>query len=118
MNRPCWKAVNAQIRKKKADEKKVQERIEETRRNAEMHVVFYDELSRAKVERIRASCAFTMPWIDLATFEERMNIAKKAIFRKMEDAIMGAWTFRHTSCGIYGEEWEAEIQIVRGQLYR
>lgn len=118
MNKPCWKAVNAQIRKKKADEKKVQERIEEARRNAEMRVVFCNEYRDVEVERIRASYAFTLPWIGLATFEERMDIAKKAIFRKMEDAIMGAWTFRHESCGIYGEEWEAEIQIVRGQLYR
>ncbi len=118
MNKPCWKAVNAQIRKKKADEKKVQERIEEAKRIGEMRVVFYDELSGVNVERIRASYDFALPWIDLASFEERMNIAKNEIFKKMKDAIMKAWTFRHENNGYYSERWEAEIKIVRGRLHR
>ena len=118
MNKPCWKAVNAQIRKKKADEKKVQERIEETRRNAEMRVVFCNEYRDVEVERIRASYDFAQPWIYLASFEERMETAKNEIFKKMKDAIMKAWTFRHINNGYYSERWEAEIKIVRGQLYR
>lgn len=118
MNKPCWKAVNAQIRKKKAEQKKTEERIEEARRSAEMHVVFDNECRDVNTETIKASYDFMPPWIYLASFEERMDIAKREIFKKMKDAITGAWTFRHKNYGAYGESWEAEIKIVKGQLYR
>lgn len=119
MNKPCWKAVNAQIRKKKADEKKVQEQIEKEKFESWNNGRRFIETSIDRnVVTIKAE--FIVDWIDKyqMPFEERMDCAKKAMFKKMYEQITSAWVLEHNKdFGMDMEKWRAELRVVKGAHY-
>ncbi len=119
MNKPCWKAVNAQIRKKKAEQKKTEERIHKEKIESWNNGIRFNEESVYRnVTRIKAECVVNSIDKYRMPFEERMDYAKRVMFNRMYEQITSAWVLEHNKdfC-MDTEKWRAELRVVKGGYY-
>ena len=113
-NRPCWKAVNAQIRKNQAEKKAHKAETDEAyKQGLEDRRLFNERMGYTQT--FKGQYALTSEWDLKLPFEVRMKAAKEAIARQFAKKLEKEMSFEHVreNLGTYTETWYGRITIVK-----
>lgn len=120
MKKPAWKSANAEIAKKRKEEKankeKIEQKLEEQRRalfiGLEPHITHHN----CDIVTLRVSCKVDDRSIYDLAFKQRYQLIREKMMENLTPILMDYIDIdRHSHYGLFDETWEGTIRVVKNE---